>query len=102
MAYTSHGHEIPGSPVEKGPKPDATQCGGPRFCPRCRAEVKEFRDLYNVSVTPKDTVVPMNVPDDFVAQAKRLLIDYVDSHYSTEFEMPSGMHWTIFSEPTRN
>lgn len=88
MAYTSHGHAIPGSPTEKGPKPDATRCGGLTVCPRCRAEVKEFHDLYNVSVTPKDTAVPMNVPDDFVAQAKRLLIDYVDSHYSTEFEKP--------------
>jgi len=88
MAYTSHGHAIPGSPAEKGPKPDATRCGGTTHCPRCRIEVKEFHDLYNFSVTPKETGISMNVPEDFVAQAKRLLIDYVDSHYSTEFEKP--------------
>ncbi|QEQ93558.1 hypothetical protein SEA_GIRLPOWER_59 [Streptomyces phage GirlPower] len=89
MAYTSHGHAIPGSPVEKGPKPDAARCGGLTICPRCRAEVKEFHDLYNVSVTPKETVVPMNVPDDFVAKAKQILVDYIDSHYWTEFEKPA-------------
>ncbi|WPJ30594.1 hypothetical protein [Streptomyces phage Psst1] len=89
MAYTSHGHPIPGSPTEKGPKPDATRCGGLQSCPRCQAEAQEFHELYSVSVTPRETYVPMNVPDDFPSMAKQILVGYIDSHYSTEFEKPA-------------
>ncbi|QAY17184.1 hypothetical protein SEA_MADAMATO_66 [Streptomyces phage Madamato] len=89
MAHTSHGHPIPGAPIEKGPKPDATRCGGQKSCPRCQAEIREFHELYNVSVTPRETVVPMNVPDDFPSKAKKILVDYIDSHYSTSFEKPA-------------
>jgi hypothetical protein len=35
MAYTSHGHQIPGTPVE-GPRPESVaRCGGPGRCKLC-------------------------------------------------------------------
>jgi len=38
MAYTSHGHQIQGTPVEE-PKPtEVARCGGPRMCQKCSME----------------------------------------------------------------
>lgn len=35
--YTSHGHQIPGTPVE-GPPRDKARCGGPGLCTTCSSE----------------------------------------------------------------
>lgn len=82
MANTFHGHHISGSTPAKVEGP-VTECGGVSECPRCKTEVREYNEL------GKATFVPMNVPDDFQAKAKRILIDYVDSHYSLSFEKPA-------------
>lgn len=82
MANTFHGHHIPGSTHLKVDGP-VTGCGGASECPRCKTEIREYNELGN------STFVPLNVPDDFPAKAKRILIDYVDSHYSTSFEKPA-------------
>lgn len=82
MARTFHGHYIPGS--TKTPMiGEPSECGGILVCPRCRAEVHDFRIL------SRDMTVPMNVPDDFQAKAKKILVNYIDSQYSTEFEKPA-------------
>lgn len=42
MAFTHHGHEIPGSP-NFGPKPMwQVVCGGPDECAQCRSDVTVF------------------------------------------------------------
>lgn len=89
MAYTSHGHPIPGSPTERKPALRVARCGGVTHCPKCRAEADEFHVLYDVSVIVREPNIPMNVPDDFPTKAKRILIDYIDSQYSTGFEKPA-------------
>lgn len=35
------------------------------------------------------SIDPMNLPDDFQAKAKATLINYIDSHYSQDFEKPA-------------
>jgi hypothetical protein len=37
MAYTSHGHQIPGTDVEPV-RPIVARCGGPSLCKECAAE----------------------------------------------------------------
>lgn len=38
MTYTSHGHHIPGSPVDSGDAPPKARCGGPRLCGVCTSQ----------------------------------------------------------------
>lgn len=83
MAHTFHGHHIPGSVGGDSIAGPPISCGGIGFCPRCTTEFKEYMEM------EERTHVPMNVPDDFPAKAKRTLINYIDSHYSTAFEKPA-------------
>lgn len=82
MANTFHGHHIPGSTKVKLQRETAEFCGGVSSCPRCKTEAREYVEMN------RDTFVPANAPDDFQEKAKRILIDYVDSNYSTSFEKP--------------
>lgn len=68
MAYTGHGHQIPGSPagtIENRPK-NPVRCGGISICPRCQQEAKEYGYM-------------VGEPTDYPAKAKQLVRDYVDS-----------------------
>ncbi|AWN05212.1 hypothetical protein SEA_HOTFRIES_44 [Streptomyces phage HotFries] len=68
MAYTGHGHQIPGSPagsIGEAPKSPA-RCGGVSICPRCKAEAQEYGYMVGEQV-------------DFQEKAKQLVKDYVDS-----------------------
>lgn len=82
MAHTFHGHHIPGS-TERLIVGEPVGCGGILDCPRCKAEVTEYNKLGALPF------VPQNVSEDFQAKAKRILINYVDSHYSVAFEKPA-------------
>ena len=43
--YTSHGHQIPGTPVE-GERPKlVARCGGPRLCRQCKSEVQPYTPI---------------------------------------------------------
>ena len=43
MAYTSHGHQIPGTPVEdNGALRERARCGGPGFCDVCSNEIAAY------------------------------------------------------------
>lgn len=101
MARTGHGHQIPGS-IYNRTNDDAAgvkRCGGVDTCPRCRADVEDWNATHRVTVErlyldqpePKERpllTIP-NAPKDLVAQAKRTLINYVDSQYSVAFEKPA-------------
>mgnify|MGYP001101970924 CR=1 FL=1 len=71
MAYTGHGHQIPGSPagtIQDRPKSPA-RCGGVNICPRCIHEVEEWES------------VMIGERTDFQEKAKQMVRDYVDSLY---------------------
>lgn len=43
MTLTSHGHHIPGSPVEQGDAPPKARCGGPGLCGVCTSQSDLWR-----------------------------------------------------------
>lgn len=42
--YTSHGHQIPGTPIE-GDKPVVYRCGGIKVCRQCKVEASFYRSF---------------------------------------------------------
>lgn len=83
MAFTSHGHQIPGTTVDVDPPRNVKRCGGTNSCNVCKSDVRDYMALYGI---PKQDVKP--APKDLTDKAKQLIINYVDSKYSTEFEKP--------------
>lgn len=68
MAYTSHGHHIPGTIKGEGTLGSKARCGGPGLCPRCSSEV--------ASRTLRHRMV--GEPADYQARAKTLVRAHVD------------------------
>lgn len=68
MAYTAHGHHIPGTLRGQGVVSAQTpiKCGGVDECPRCKQDVQEYME----SVT--------GTGEDFQEKAKRIVKDYID------------------------
>lgn len=58
MAYTSHGHQVPGTPVEGG-RPPIHRCGGPPLCDICSKESAHHLIQYqnHISNTTKGSKV---------------------------------------------
>ncbi len=50
--YTSHGHQIQGTPVE-GVRPPIARCSAGMGCPQCRAEIAIYKQA--VSIEKEDT-----------------------------------------------
>jgi len=92
MAYTSHGHHIPNTTMgDVDSKPDATQCGGPKICPRCKAEVESSMAY----------IVGEKV--DYQAKAKQMVKDYVDSLHKQNYpltELPTYEVYVIWFAKT--
>ena len=42
MAYTTHGHHVPGTPVDEGSPPSVYRCGGPGLCDICSKQVAKY------------------------------------------------------------
>jgi hypothetical protein len=83
MAFTAHGHHIPNTVLTEFRPQSPDRCGGVKLCSKCMADVQEYWNMH------QGVEVLMPIPDDFPAKAKRILINYVDSHYSTDFERPA-------------
>lgn len=67
MAYTGHGHQIPGSvagSIKDRPKNPA-RCGGVSNCPRCTKEAEEY------------TNIMVGEPTDFPQKAKNAVVGYM-------------------------
>lgn len=67
MAYTGHGHQIPGSiagSIRDVPKNPA-RCGGVENCPRCILEAEEYHHM-------------VGEPTDFQQRAKLMVVEYMD------------------------
>lgn len=82
--YTSHGHAIPGTPLEL-PRPDVRmRCGGPGLCKVCSDETlivrnkaeytKELDDLTPMVFLPVETDNGGN-PDIYLDTAKTLVVE---------------------------
>lgn len=85
MAFTGHGHQIPGSPsasIKDTPKNPA-RCGGVNNCPRCKAEAEEFGYMVGVST-------------DFQEKAKLLVKDYVESMYRQNNPGAIALDFTVY------
>lgn len=75
MAQTTHGHHIPGTPLDEDKTHfEITACGGILNCPQC----KDQSVLYWQSMRA----------EDFIGTAKKLVTDYVDSHLDKSDEPP--------------
>lgn len=86
MAYTAHGHQIPGSPsgsIQNVPKNKA-RCGGVNICPKCMQETEEW------------TSIMIGEPTDFQAKAKQMVKDYVDSLHQQNFPMTELPTYTVY------
>lgn len=84
MAWTSHGYQIPGTPVE-GERPPVARCGGIRLCSKCKDEVAQY-NAASFPVSAKDFVLEPEVPmafatdnggnpDQYFQKAKELVIE---------------------------
>lgn len=71
MAYTRHGHHIPGTNrgegVTKAPAPE--RCGGVEKCSECKMDMETYLVRF------------MGEPIDYPAKAKRLVKDHVGLRY---------------------
>lgn len=83
MAYTTHGHHMPGTKalsVIDRPK-NVARCGGPNFCSQCKNEtlgrILDSTDLSDNPVIPEKEW-KLGSPEDFQHKAKRLVKDYID------------------------
>ncbi len=50
MAYTSHGHQIPGTSITPRTDQLVARCGGPKFCKQCLVEVNRYDAM--ITTTP--------------------------------------------------
>lgn len=69
MAYTGHGHHIPGTSKGEGmiqADRSVARCGGPAFCPRCKKEAED----YMISV--------VGTGEDYQRKAKEIVKQYID------------------------
>lgn len=86
MAYTGHGHQIPGSPagtIQEVPKNPA-RCGGVNVCPRCLQEAEEWKSRMIGEHT------------DFQAKAKQMVKDYVDSMHRQTYPLTELPTYTVY------
>lgn len=54
MAYTTHGHQIPNSPVEDFKPTGVARCGGTSFCQGCQAEAEAYHAEPKAEATFED------------------------------------------------
>lgn len=99
MAYTGHGHHIPGSVLGNGPRPtNVARCGGVNMCPRCMADVQTFiKNSSSSEVKPKkiDCI-------DYAMEAKKALIRYIDVTTSSLDEKSAFEVYTVMFSKTLN
>lgn len=80
MAYTRHGHHIPGTKKQfEGPS-SVARCGGPRLCPVCKKDVdkylEDFMESPEMTVNPFESQI-INEPTDYPYMAKMVVAQYV-------------------------
>jgi hypothetical protein len=68
MAYTSHGHHIPGTLKGEGVTKanSVARCGGPNMCRRCKQDVADYMSAIT------------GTSEDFQQKAKEIVKNYLD------------------------
>jgi hypothetical protein len=56
VAWTSHGHEIPGSVLESEPPAEVARCGGPGLCDQCSRETSSYLFQSTSEDAPQEAV----------------------------------------------
>lgn len=54
MAYTSHGHHIPGSPTSDDKPVFVARCGGPKLCDTCGRDMSRYNHPSNFTKKPSE------------------------------------------------
>jgi hypothetical protein len=78
VAYTNHGHHVPGTSADG--KPDrVARCGGPKYCRTCIRDISvilEQQDIQSSTMsysTPEEGV-------DIPMMAKKAIVTYINGH----------------------
>lgn len=79
MAWTSHGHHVPGTTTNGQPTSRA-RCGGPTVCVICKTEVGHI----------------VGEPTDYQSKAKRFLIEHVDAQIEEEFSPVEKYSYEVY------
>lgn len=94
MAYTGHGHHIPGTTKNGPPPTDVSRCGGVNICPRCRGDVLALMG---------DTAKPQMIDHvDYSLEAKKALIRYIDATTISLEEKKTFEVYTVMFSKTLN
>lgn len=80
MAWTSHGHHVPGTVLGELTPTSRHRCGGPLRCSLCKAEVTRI----------------IGEPTDYQSKAKRLLVEYVDSQLEASGESSEKYAYEVY------
>lgn len=80
--YTSHGHQIPDTPVEGARPALVHRCGGTRFCPQCREDVKKHWDQKQLV----DVETPPDKARRMVFEYKKARMEVTDTHVKFNYE----------------
>lgn len=94
MAFTGHGHHIPGT-IQGDTRPtNVARCGGVNVCPRCKDDVQAL--MGNASPGAK----PQKIEHvDYVALAKKALVRYIDgTSISLEEKYAYEVYTVMFSK----
>jgi hypothetical protein len=80
MAWTSHGHHVPGS-IRNGFAPTTrARCGGPLLCAICKAEVTRI----------------IGEPTNYQMKAQRILIEYLDDQLEASGETEEKYAYEVY------
>jgi hypothetical protein len=74
MAYTSHGHHIPGTTVE-GTSPSVARCGGPKLCATCARDAQVY-DMRVASAWSHDPRKPAQQANPFLRHFRTSHLTY--------------------------
>lgn len=97
MAFTGHGHHIPGTILGAVRPTDVIRCGGVNICSRCKEDIRAYAELGPFEASPRkiDHV-------DYVMEAKKALIRYIDMTTSSFGEKPVFEVYTVMFSKTLN
>lgn len=90
MAWTSHGYQIPGTTFDKPEPTSRKRCGGPKLCTVCKIDVADL--LLNL---PSPEIM-VGEPVDYIAKAKKIVVEFVDDNFSPHIEKPAYEVYTVW------
>lgn len=83
MAYTKHGHHIPGTSKNNPPSTRA-RCGGPGMCAECSRQASIHTDNYGPTAGFEPEILPGDNSANYPAKAMVIVKNYVDEMHRTE------------------